>query len=655
MKLKGVNPIEQHIEKIVLAVVLILLLAVLSMQFVLRPNDIEVSSTRSVSPDQVYTVLESQANQLESQLSDQNPELPELQPVDLVVRYNEAFENSSGGSIQLSSALGTGVDIADTTGASIDIPVATDGPVAALMVPKTSTPLAASLWSTLDPYAVEQVPEYGQFIPAAQPYDFPSISIEANFSGKDLEASLLGKNGSNGAIPRRFWSATGLAILGFEAERQQLMEDGTWGSSEPIVTPPHTPKPIGALGADAGLLELTALVTTANGVVDEVARPMFPPTISGAEWIPPSERVATGNDSESDQIKRIQRRLDRAKGELERLTNAPTGNRDPGPGGGGKTSRTRDPQPSGPTSTNRSQQDRIKKLREDIKEYEKELEDLGVDLDDNRSSRQARTSKTDMGSILEEESVELWAHDLGVEPGATYRYRTRVVVNNPLFRKGGELDPDDANQQALTTNPFARGDWSSWSESVVAGAEEYFFVTGAESQTGFATGGTKATIELYKMFYGHYRKSTLSVTPGDELATTVRMSGDLLNIDTSLVEANDAAKAINDLADEDSSELPEGISELSNRMTIDLGVYLLDIYAGQGGVETNLGRTVVPMQFVLRDAGGNVIVRSDLSDESSLAYVLASESASAASVTALRPPGAPAISPAAELFEPKSP
>ena len=85
MKLKGVNPIEQHIEKIVLAIVLVILLAVLSMQFVLRPNDVDVGN-RTVSPDQVYTVLESQANQLKSQISDLNPQLPELKSVDLVER-----------------------------------------------------------------------------------------------------------------------------------------------------------------------------------------------------------------------------------------------------------------------------------------------------------------------------------------------------------------------------------------------------------------------------------------------------------------------------------------------------------------------------------------------------------------------------------------
>ncbi len=647
MKLKGVNPIEQHIEKIVLGIVTILLLAVLSMQFVTRPNDIDVGS-RKVAPDQVYTVLEGQANQLQSQLTDLNPALPDLQPVDLVDRYNQAFEQASGGGIELSSALGQGVDITNTPGGGTWTPPDVEtGPVQALQVPVTSKPIAASLWSTLDPFVPAVVPEYEAFIPAAQPFDFPSVTVEAVFNGKDLESALLGKGESQTPIPRRFWSVTGLAILGFEAQRQELMPDGSWSAPEPIVTPPHTPIPTNALGQEAGLLDLTALVTTAAGVVDEVARPKFPPTIAGEPWSPPSERVASGDDSESARISRLTRQLERAKAELDRLSNAPGGN-DPPPTRG----RGRDPLPLIP-NTNTREKDRLEKR---IKDLEEQLEELGVDIDDAGKSRQARTSKADIGSVLEEEEVDLWAHDLGVEPGATYRYRTRVVVNNPLFRKSSELDPDDAAQQALTLDPFARGDWSDWSEPVVVGAREYFFVTGAETDSGFGTVGPKATIELYKMFYGHYRRSTFSASPGDELAASVRMSGHLLAFDESVIDAQEAAKAVLALADEDSAEdLPEGITELSKRMRIDLGVFVLDIYAGQRAEETNLGQSVVPMRIVLRDADGEVIVRSDLYDESSPAYALASQSAASASSNPLRAPGESPISPAAALFEQAEP
>lgn len=644
MKLKGVNPLEQHIEKIVLGVVMILLLAVLSIQFVGRPNDIDVGS-RAVAPDQVYVVLQGQADQLQSQLSDLDPALPEIQPVDLVERYNDAFANASGGTVQLTSALGQGVDIAEGSGGTTyEAPVVDTGPIEALMVPVTTKPIVASLWSTLDPYAVLAVPEYEQYIPATQPFDFPSVTVEAIFNGKDLEDALIG-------IPRRFWSVTGLAILGFESERQELLADGSWGASESIVTPPHTPTPTNAMGDEAGLLELTALVTTAAGVIDEVARPMFPPTIAGEIWTPPSERIASADDSESTVINRLTRQLERNKAELDRLkgvTGPGTNMRDP--------RNVRDPgqQPQTQPNTDRNKT-KIDRVEKKIKDIEDQLEELGVDTKDSRKTRLTRTSRTDVGSVLEEESIELWAHDLGVEPGVTYRYRTRVVVNNPLFRKSSELNPDDAAQQALTLDPFARGDWSQWSDPIVVGADEYFFVTKAETDSGFGSVGPKATIEMYKMYYGHYRRSTLSAMPGDELSASVRMSGDLFFFDSSVIDVDAAAKAVEVLDNEEKSDLPDGITELSNRMRIDLGVFVLDIYTGQGSEATKFGQRVVPMQIVLRDANGEVVLRSDLGDGSSQAYKLASGSASSASSNPLRAPGAPAISSAAELFEPKGP
>jgi hypothetical protein len=651
MKLKGVNPIEQHIEKIVLGVILILLLGVISMQFVMRPNDIDVGG-RAVSPDQVYSVLESRATQLQSQLSDLSPQLPELESVDLVDRYDRAFNEASGSIVALSSPLGEGVSIAGTTGTTIDLPIDKNGPVQALRVPMTGQPVAASQWATLDPYAAVLVPEYESFVPAAQPFDFASVTVEANFSGKDLESALLGNDGNGNGIPRRFWASTGIALLGFEAERQMLLSDGSWGSAEPIVTPPHTPMPINAVQEDAGLIDLSTVVNNAASVVDQVARPAFPPTISGAEWTPPSERVES-DDSSMTEVERIQRNLERKQRELASLDDAPDPRTSTGRGRGNQSTTTRDPSRTQPSNRTR---DRIEKLRKEIKELEDELKELGVDIEDDRPSRRSRTSRADVKSILEEESVDLWAHDLGVESGATYRYRTRVVVNNPLFRKNSELDPDDEAQQAMAREPFSRGDWSDWSEPVVVGAEEYFFVTNADIGGGAAVTGPRATVDLYKMHYGHYRKSTIQLTPGDVLEKTASMSGDLLYFDTAVIEAGEAARAVAELGDaEEGSELPDGIGELSNKVSIQLGVYLLDIYIGQGEAETTFGQRVNPVQVVLRDRDGSIVVRSELSDRGSAAYKLASESASSANDSKLREPGQDPVPPAWALFEPVEP
>ncbi len=659
MKLKGVNPIEQHIEKIVLGVVFLILLGVIALQFVTTPNNIE-DGGRSIAPAQVYTSLEPQANQLQSQISDLNPSLPDVKLVDLVDRYDNAFANAGTDRLTLSSPLGEGVDVARVAGA--DTSITTDrnaGPLAALAVPSTSTPIAASQWATLDPYALLEVPEYADYVPAQQPYDFASITIEASFSGTELQNVLNGSNGGN-PIPSIYWSSTGIAVLGFEVERQRRLPGGEWGATESIETPPHTPNPLGAVSAESGLQDLVAVVGNASREAGEVQRPMFPPTISGPMWTPPSERVAMAGSSEADQIRRLQRQLARFQEEIERLSGAPRPttrpSQDPGRGPGRGPGKT-DPgsSPRQPASTNDRNRQRIERLREEVEEIEEQLKELGVEEDSNT---RVRTSRTDVRSILEEEAVELWAHDMGVEPGATYRYRTRVVVNNPLFRKQADIDPDDPDQQALARDPFARGDWSDWSEPVVAGDREYFFVTSASEGDMGSTAPAKTTIEMYKVYYGYYRKSTLNVSPGDLLATDLRISGDLLSFDTEVLTAEEAADAIAARNDEEApSDLPAGISELPSRLSIQLGAFVLDVYPGQEMTEGGLGRESTNIiQVVLRDRDGNIIVRSEQTDESSLAYAQASSSAVEASDSELRAPGTqPAKSPAAELFEPTEP
>lgn len=655
MKLKGVNPIEQHIEKMVLGLVFLILLGVIALQFVTTPNNID-DGGRSIAPAQVYTALEQQANQLQSQITDLNPTLPDVKPVDLVQRYDNAFENSGAKRLTLSSSLGQGVDIAAATGTvTSDIEISTSGPLAALAVPATSTPVASSQWATLDPYALLEVPEYADYIPAQQPYDFPSISVEATFSGTDLKAVLDGTSGGS-AIPTRYWSTTGIAILGFEAERQQLLADGSWGPAEPIETPPHTPMPTLAVSADSGLQDLVTVVGNAAKEMGEVARPMFPPSIAGPQWIPPSERVDMGDSSEADQIRRLQRQLERAREDLERLTNAPGGLRtDPGTGPGKTDTRPGRRDPGTTSPTNDRNRDRVERTRERIKDLEDQLKDLGVEED---NTTRIRTSRNEVRSVLESESVDLWAHDLGVEPGATYRYRTRVVVNNPLFRKQAELDPDDDAQQALARDPFSRGSWSEWSDPVVAGAREYYFVTSASQGPVGSTEPAKTTIELYKVYYGHYRKSTLNVSPGDLLDTDLRVSGDLLAFDTSLITSEAAADYVATLEDEATpTDMPEGVSALPSRVNIRIGAFVLDVYAGQEQTEGGLGRQRTNIiRVVIRDSDGDVVVHTEQGDENSLAYAQASESASSASTTALRAPGEqPAKSPAAELFAPAEP
>lgn len=654
MKVKGINPIEQHIEKIVLVLVALVLLVVLAMQFLTQPNTVDTGN-RSVPPQNVYVELQRQAETLDSQLKDASPALPAVQTTDLVARYNQAFEQGSGGPERLTAALGQGFSVAAATGTDISGAGPSSDEVAVLTVPPTPAPVAGSQWGTLDPYALVAVPEYAAFVPEEQPYDFASVTIETTFSGTALRDALSPPAGAG--VPRRFWQATGMGILGLEVERQRQNADGSWGSAEPITTPPGTPLPTRAITEEAGLPQLTELISKANNAAADVQRPMLPPTIAGPDWTPPSER-STDADSQLSEADRIRRNLERALADLERLQGTTTTTRDPGPRdrnpGSGRTPTTGPGTgTTGTTGTSPANQRRVEQLQRQIEEYRAQLTALGESAQTTASPTGARdTGTTAQASlnILEQQSVQLWAHDLGVEPGATYRYRTRVVLNNPLFRKGPVLNPDDETLQTAASQPFSRAAWSEWSEPVVVGAREYFFVTGADAEGSLTGGRANANIEVFRMHYGFYRKSILGLTAGDPIESSIRMPDGLFRIDTGVIEAQAASAAI---FGEASASLPAGLTRLSGRLTIRPGVLVLDVASRPVAVTDNLGRSTTVSEVILRDADGQVLVRTGREDTARQAYQLANGSAAAASRSTLRELGLPALSPSAGLFEPE--
>ncbi len=663
MKVKGMNPIEQHVEKIILALVALVLLGVLAKQFLTQPNQVDVGNNRSVPPQNVYVELQRQAENLDSQLKDANPALPEVRSTDLVQRYDRALSQTGESTLALTAPLGQAVNIGAVTGTDMGVAGPSSDKVVVLRVPKSTTPVAASQWGTLDPFAVLAVPEFSAFIPAQQPFDLPSVTVETSFSGSALRDALSESAGAG--IPRRFWAATGIQILGLEVERQRQLPDGTWSAPEPATPPPGASLPTRSLMDNAGLPELTELVGKATQAAADVQRPMALPTIAGPEWTPPSERVAIPGAAQVSEADRLRRNLDRALAELDRLQNPQT-TRQPDPGSTsspGSGSRSTTTGPGTPPSQNNRNQRRIEQLQKDIEGYRQRLRELGEPDPSTRAPGQPGTPMDSRGNpaqpggpagqaplgLLDQGAVQLWAHDLGVQPGATYRYRTRVVLNNPLFRKGPVLDPQDAALQAAAKEPFARAEWSDWSPPVVVGASEYYFVTNADADGSLTGGRSGATVEVFKMYYGFYRKATLTLNPGDPIEASIRIPDGLFNIDTRILEARAAAEA---MFAEPGGSLPAGLTRATGRLAVRLGSLLLDVAARPVQVTDDMGRSVGVTEAVVREREGGVVVRTPRSDTSSPAYDLANNSSAAASRSTLREPGQPAKSPSADLFVP---
>ena len=74
MKLKGINPIEQHVEKLVLGVVALVLLAVLVIQFALPPQGVSVGSASDIPPEDALDPVADEAREAMRKPTNSPPE-----------------------------------------------------------------------------------------------------------------------------------------------------------------------------------------------------------------------------------------------------------------------------------------------------------------------------------------------------------------------------------------------------------------------------------------------------------------------------------------------------------------------------------------------------------------------------------------------------
>src|SRR6185295_15883161 len=102
-------------------------------------------------------------------------------------------------------------------------------------------------------------------------------------------------------------------------------------------------------------------------------------------------------------------------------------------------------------------------------------------------------------NLLDNPEVKVWAHDVTVEPGATYKYRVRIAVNNPFYGRNVK-----ATQQKLTEPSLLWSDWSAPTANVDVDRSDYFFVTSA-SDRSLASPSPRANAELFVFYYGYWR------------------------------------------------------------------------------------------------------------------------------------------------------
>ncbi len=643
MSAKGISWIEANFEKLIVVVMLIAFLMVLIFQFVLQSSAVDVGTAKVPLAD-AFKPAERAAERLQSQLNDPNPALPQaIETSDLGAEFERAI---SGGVIASETffALGDPLALEIVEGDSINVA----GQFAPFLPPAPSAPVAASYRATLDPYAVQQIEGLADLLKTEQPYDTPWVSVQGTLSGMALRAAYDndpdGPSGAISPLPSSWW-AQGVGVLDVEVERQKRDVDGNWGPAVAVQRLPGMPSITENLDETAtNYRQLESIGAQAARNEDVILRPEFVQLLEGEPWVPPSELPDPNEVGDlKNQIKTLERRIASIDREIQQKQAALTGQtpnnrreeREATGGGGSDEDRRRQAraqteqrqpeQDSGqPDARTRNIQNQIDRLNEQKVTITAQLTELGWKPSDQVGIANAydRSAYAHTEGILDTDEINFWVHDLAVEPGATYRYRTRLVFVNPLYGRKSSLDESlhELADAKLTHSP-----WSDWGSPVGVSWDEYFFLTSATPGEAGNVGKTSATAELYRFYYGYWRKSEVALEPGDLFASEVKLPDGLQRWDVEREPSVQAWKPIpenpqNTNATEGQEVITqvEGIEKylLPKTLPVSADAWLLDVVASPMATAGIGGQSTLSYEALVRGPDGQITSRSPSLDAS---------------------------------------
>ncbi|MFI4917334.1 MAG: hypothetical protein ACIAS6_12615 [Phycisphaerales bacterium JB060] len=532
MKLKGVGFFEAHIEKLLLGLMVAVAAGVVVMQFSTNPNAVNIGN-QELRPERAYDPVERKAQEVDARMSATDVSPPEVDGrTAMLTEVDDRVMGAVSPQPRI-TAMGAPAEIDEALfkGQAEDVEYAVVTP------PAPSQPVVASYAGTLDPSLLAENEDLAAIVGPAQPFDIAMVSVEVTYDGTELaEMFRSGGTGEIRSIPIN-WRRN-IEALGLQLERQERLSDGSWGSTTVIDGLPGEQTLYEFLQVDAAAdaLGRDQLASDARLAYEEAPayrRPYPLRTIAGAEWKPPTvyqqELAAQGGADKQDQARRLlsqraneERALDRNQQELDDNSEGQ---------GGGRRGAGRDPgqDPDDQPTDRRTQQllRQQEQIEARIADLDAQIRALGYDPQTGQPIAVAGfTDETVDERLLEDDNARLWAHDVTAQPGKTYRYRTRLAVNNPMFGREPVLIEE---QRPLAASPVLFSEPSAWSNPVVVAPKTAFFLASASDGRGGALGPNEpsASIEVFTFYYGYYRRSTLTLRPGEMVATEADMPDDL--------------------------------------------------------------------------------------------------------------------------------
>lgn len=563
MKLKGINPFEQHVEKIVVGAVGVGVLGVVAWQL-LGQSTITVGSAE-VPLGSAYSAVDNEALKLRAAAENPNPKIPAGIDLAPLSTYASGLTKPLTPSTPLPT-MAPALVLGPSGGAAAGQAV-----YAGLIAPRPTSLAAAQFRGTVQPSEKVAIPELVPFLPKEQPYDKAAVSVEARFDGKALRQAL--ENDPDGAGPQSAlpidWWISKTEIIGVEVEREEQTESGGWA---PATVLPALPGRVDFLKQWKEQVREAAdvekMLPEATRQSDDIQRPKYYAMMFG-EWVEPGvllSRAASNFDPNlfrqlSDQYASKMKDLQKAKDDLQALppddpkADQPGGGGAGRPGGGGKGGDGDPRRPSTPSPNEDTPKQKRNKLNAEIaklnsamKDLERRIKEIGgtVPVEGAVTGADVPPSTSDGGlkkGLLEDENHKLFAHDITAEPGKTYRYRLRVVLNNPMYGRDIVLKKDDQEQAKLAESSMVSSEWTEWSAPVSVDRDAYWFITGTNNDQ-LRQNIPTARAEMFQFYYGFYRRAEVALEPGDPIIGKADLPNNLWIFDEkNLVQDNPAGAA----------------------------------------------------------------------------------------------------------------
>ncbi len=545
MATRGITIWERHAEKFVVGIASAAAVLLAARQFIGQPNAVDAPGGVRVTPRDVDAKLSSQAEKYLARLDE--AARPEVEVPTIPRAFDELVAGLQGPvSPEPRLAL---VDVAigpragewDSQQGEIEFAVPSVKPPFGLEVRAYADALTEE--------ALQEYPDLAKLFPEPESRDIKFVKVWARLDLADLRRQFAGEGSDAEPVPASWYNDHPENIVDVVIEREEL-DGNNWTNRvtlEPIpgqVTfRPRIQGQVSASDRDRILLELSS-----NGVQMDVIQPAFYETVNGeGAGLPELDEAPPTDGRPLDREASVRRRLESAQiqrqnlvSELERKHGVKYGEAPPpeedepeqkrppserrddrrGPPG---APRGGDMTPGGGigkrgTGDYKARQDEEKKQRliDAIKKLDQKIADLLAELRALRPDAVAELAVKRPG-LADQDEVWIWAHDIHVDAGATYRYAVSVKVYNPFFGKKRSL----VEAQRPLADPFALSSApSDWSKPIVVKPFVSVFITGA-TPPGQGFGGTgdlgRATAEVWCFADGRWWEEEFSVVPGDHI------------------------------------------------------------------------------------------------------------------------------------------